>query len=336
MMSRKPTMEDVKNLAGVSISTVSRVINNSKPVSPDKRKAVEQAIEKLGYKRNELARSLVLKQSQTIGIILDDLEVEYMAQYVRGIDEIGKAYNFDLLLYSTFGDMETQKEAVEFLFSKQVEGIIVIAEHINSEILYTIKEYDIPYVLLDKYYNPDDFKTVTFEYKEAMQKMTEYYIENNHKKLLYLTKRGHDYSLEQKQAGFEKALESKGLTKQIFSVDTNTPEAAYRFMNDNVSYIHKQGITGVVAATDQLATGVLHYCYDHGINVPEDLSVSGFGNLGFTSLLRPSLTTVSMTYYDVGAIAIRLLIKELREDLPFKESVKLGYEIMLRETVKHL
>ncbi|MDO5026306.1 MAG: LacI family DNA-binding transcriptional regulator [Tissierellia bacterium] len=333
-MSRKPTMEDVKNLAGVSISTVSRVINNSKPVSPDKREAVLRAIEKLGYKPNELARSLVKKKSNTIGIILDDLGIEYMAQYIRGIDEVGKLYDYDILLYSTFGDKEVQKKAVEFLSSKQVEGIIVISEHINNEILYTIKDYEIPFVLLDKYYNPEDYRTVGFDYEGAMKAMTNLFIDYNHKNIIFLTVKSHDYSSDLKQQGFELAMSEKDLTRQIFTVKENSVDSAYNFMAENIDFIHKNGITGILASSDTLAVGVIHYCYDHGISVPDDLSVSGFGNMKFSSLMRPSITTVKMTYYDVGAIAIRKLIKELRDEEKFTESVSLKFELMQRETVK--
>lgn len=335
-MSRKPTMEDVKNLAGVSISTVSRVINNSKPVSPDKKEAVLKAIDKLGYKPNELARSLVKKRSNTIGIILDDPGIEYMAQYIRGIDEVGKLYDFDILLYSTFGDKEVQKKAVEFLSSKQVEGIIVISEQINNEILYLIKDYKIPYVLLDKYYNPDEFRTVTFDYEEAMAAMTNLFIENGHTNLMYLTVKSHDYSSDLKQAGFEKVMTEKSLTKHVFTVKKDSLQDAYNCVSENLNFIINNKITGIITSSDELATGVLHYCYDHGIDVPKDLSVSGFGNMRYSELVRPSISTVRMTYYDVGAIAVRKLIKELQEEEEFKESVKLKFELMIRETIKSI
>ncbi len=335
-MSRKPTMEDVKNLAGVSISTVSRVINNSKPVSPDKRDAVLKAIEKLGYKPNELARSLVKKKSNTIGIILDDLGIEYMAQYIRGIDEVGKLYDYDILLYSTFGDKETQQKAVEFLSSKQVEGIIVISEHINNEILYSIKEHDIPYILLDKYYSPKDYRTVSFDYHKAMYSMTELFIEKGHKNIIYLTEKSHDYSSDMKQQGFEDAMAKHGLTKQIFTVQGISTDSSYIFMNDNVGFIHKNNITGIICSTDLLATGIMHYCYDYGIDIPKELSVSGFGNSQYSSLIRPSLTTVKLTFYDVGAMAVRKLIKELKGEEALEESILLDSEIMLRETVNTL
>lgn len=333
-MSRKPTMEDVKNLAGVSISTVSRVINGTRKVSPEKTEAVNRAIQKLGYKPNELARSLVMKKSNTIGIILDDIGYEYMAQYIRGIDEIGKMYRYDILLYSTFGDFETQKKAVEFLSSKQVEGIIVISEKINNEILYSIKEYEIPYILLDTFYSPDEFKTVSIDYKEAMKSLTDYYAEKGHKNLCYVKTRGSFSASELKENGFNESVEKNSLEAFVFSVEDNLIENGYKFMENNINKLRNNNITGILAESDSIALGVLHYCYDNDIKVPDEFSVSGFGNTEISSLYRPSLTTVRLPYYDIGAIAVRVLIKMIGEELDFNQSVSLNHEIMKRDTVK--
>lgn len=333
-MSRKPTMEDVKNLAGVSISTVSRVINGTKKVSPDKVIAVNKAIEKLGYKPNELARSLVMKRSNTLGIILDDIGIEYMAQYVRGIDEVGKMYKYDILLYSTFGNLDVQKAAVEFLSSKQVEGIIIISEKINNEILYLIREYDIPYILLDKYYDTRENNTVTFDYEEAMKSMTNYHLEAGHDNILYLGVKSHDYSDDQKQNGFESAIKESGKNLFVANIEKDNIDFAYNYLVDNIKYIYDNKITSIVASSDKLALGVEHYCYDHGIKIPDDLSISGFGNSYYTTLVRPSISTIRLPYYDVGAVTVRMLIKVLRDEVEFKESINLNYELMVRDTIK--
>lgn len=335
-MSKKPTMEDVKNLAGVSISTVSRVINGTRKVSPEKTEAVNRAIKKLGYKPNELARSLVMKKSNTLGIILDDIGYGYMAQYLRGIDEIGKMYKYDILLYSTFGDFETQKKAVEFLSSKQVEGIIVISEKINNEILYTIKEYEIPYILLDTYYSPEEFKTVSIDYQEAMKSMTDYFYENGHKNVCYVKAKGAFSASEYKENGFLESVENNSLESFTFTVSGNTIEDGYKFIANNLNKIRNNQITGIITESDNIALGILHYCYDHGINIPEEFSISGFGNTEISRLYKPSLTTVRLPYYDIGAVSVRVLIKMIGEEMELKESVNLNHEIMKRETVKKI
>lgn len=113
-----PTIKDVAKLAGVSISTVSRVMNESKPVSPEARRKVLDAINKLDFKPNELARSLVMKKSNIIGVVVKDIGIHYMAQIIRGLEEIGRMYKFDILLTSTYGNQESEKKAVDFLVTK--------------------------------------------------------------------------------------------------------------------------------------------------------------------------------------------------------------------------
>lgn len=333
-MSRKPTMEDVKNLAGVSISTVSRVINGTRKVSPEKTEAVNRAIAKLGYKPNELARSLVMKKSSTLGIILDDVGYNYMAQYIRGIDEISKMYKYDILLYSTFGNFETQKNAVEFLSSKQVEGIVVISEKINHEVLYLIKDHDIPYILLDPYYNPEEVQTVSIDYKEAMKNMLDYVVEKNHKKIAYVKSKGAFNTTEQKEAGFEEAISGSNLDTWVYTTNENTLASGYEFMKNNLDKLRSNDVSVIVADSDQLAIGILHYCFENKIDVPNEFSVTGFGNSEISQLYRPALTTVGLPYYDIGAIAVRLLIKMIGGDKDVDKSVNLNYTIMKRDTVK--
>lgn len=335
-MSRKPTMEDVKNLAGVSISTVSRVINGTRKVSPEKTEAVNKAIAKLGYKPNELARSLVMKRSNTLGIILDDIGYSYMAQYLRGIDEIGKMYKYDILLYSTFGDFETQKKAVDFLSSKQVEGIIVISEKINNEVLYLIKEHDIPYLLLDNFYSPTEFKTVSVNFEEAMTSITNFAIDNNHRNIALLREKSTSASTDLKENGYIDAMTKKGLDTWVFSSTSDEIASGYAFIENNIKKIRDNNITTILCTSDDLALGILHYCYDNDIVVPEDLSVGGFGNRDFSSLVRPSLTTVRLPYYDIGAIAVRILIKVIKEEADFTETVNLNHEVLIRDTIKKI
>lgn len=335
-MSRKPTMEDVKNLAGVSISTVSRVINGTRKVSKDKTEAVNRAIEKLGYKPNELARSLVMKKSNTLGIILDDVGYSYMAQYIRGIDEVSKMYRYDILLYSTFGDFETQKKAVEFLSSKQVEGIIVISEKINNEVLYLIKEHEIPYLLLDTYYSTDENKTVSIDYKEAMKDMAKFIAEKNHKNVAYVKVRGSFNSTEQKENGFYEALDEANSNYWVYTAKEGTVESGYEFMKNNIDKIRANEVTAIMAENDEIAIGVLHYCYENGISIPDDFSVTGFGDTEISRLFRPALTTVTLPYYDIGAITVRLVIKIINETENIDKTVNLSHEIVDRQTVKEI
>ena len=129
-------------MADVSISTVSRVINDSKPVSPEARRRVLHAIEVLDYRPNEIARSLVTKKSNVIGVIVDDIGSSYVSKVLRGVEEVGRMYNYDLLISSSFGDLEAELKFVKLLAQKQVEGIIVISTALNQNLLINWKNQE--------------------------------------------------------------------------------------------------------------------------------------------------------------------------------------------------
>ena len=180
------TIKDVARLAGVSISTVSRVINDSKPVSPESRRKVLKAIDELNYEPNEVARSLVTKKSNIIGVIVNDIGKSYVSQVVRGIEEVGRMYNYDILLSSTYGDAEMETKYVKLLLQKQVEGIIIISEIYNEELMDFIENIKVPCIYINRYYIIRNiFPTVSISNREGAAKMTKYLVDQGHKDILY-------------------------------------------------------------------------------------------------------------------------------------------------------
>ena len=132
------TIKDVAKMADVSISTVSRVINDSKPVSPEARRRVLHAIDK----PNEVARSLVTKKSNLIGVIVEDIGSNFISQILRGVEEVGRMYKYDILLSSSYGDQESEMKFANLLAQKQVEGIIVISNLHNPKLEYKLEEIE--------------------------------------------------------------------------------------------------------------------------------------------------------------------------------------------------
>lgn len=332
----QPTIKDVAKLAGVSISTVSRVMNKSKPVSPEAERKVIDAINKLGFKPNELARSLVMKKSNSIGILVKDIGIEYMAQMIRGAEEIGRMYNYDILLSSTYGEIEQEKKAVDFLYRKQVEGVIIISEDIEAEIIVKIREYHLPYILLDRFYKSNDYHTVSINYRDAMAELTDAIIALGNQDILYM-KTNKNFDIGQyKLLGYEdsmKALQKEALT---FNVDQNSTNDGYEAAAEYDREHGLSNLSAVITETDDLAIGVINYCYDHDIQVPNDLQIAGFGGTKLGSIIRPRLTTVIEPYYDIGAIAMRKLTKILQDDEKMDETIYLPTQIAERESTKKI
>lgn len=308
----QPTIKDVAKLAGVSISTVSRVMNNSKPVSPEARRKVVDAINKLDFKPNELARSLVMRKSNLVGVIVKDIGIEYMAQLIRGIEEIGRVYKYDILLTSSYGDDKQVENSIDFLATKQVEGLVIITEDISTEILVKLRETRIPFVILDKYHNYKNIKTVKVDYESEENKLIHSLAEDGHEKILMIAGKEENVINESMIKGYEKAVGTE--KSYVLRIDGTSSDDGYNNAEKALDIIKKENITAVACVNDEIAIGFMNYCVDHGIRVPEDLSVVGFGDNQIASIYRPKLTTVSIPYYDIGAISIRALIKRIKNE----------------------
>ena len=331
-----PTIKDVAKLAGVSISTVSRVMNDSKPVSPEARRKVLDAIEKLDFKPNELARSLVMKRSNLIGVVVKDIGIPYMAQIVRGAEEIGRMYKYDILLSSTYGDLEQEKKIIDFMFTKQVEGIILISEDIEPEVIFKLKDQTVPYIQLDKFWNIKDVHTVQIDYKEAMINMINHIYDLGHKKILFVKENQDTEIGQEKLKGYRQACDDLKIEKIEISSEGVSVKDGYEAGDKIFEMKDSKDITCVSFSEDAQAIGFINYCYDNNKKVPDDISVSGFGDIPMTSIYRPTLTTVQEPYYDIGAVSMRTLVKVLKENKIINEKAILGSQIMKRESVKDI
>lgn len=330
------TIKDVAKMAEVSISTVSRVINDSKPVSPEARRRVLNAIDILEYRPNEVARSLVTKKSNLIGVIVGDIGNGYVAQIVRGIEEIGRMYNYDIVLCSSYGSAETEIKFVQLLRRKQAEGIILVSEIDNQEVVNQIDDFKLPFVYLNKYYNIDKSPTVSIDNYEATKVMMNYLSGRKHSNILYLTQeKDKNITIEAiKISAYEETMKSWGLEPIILNIDGRSIEDGYSAGPAVKKAIDENQVTAVFCCQDEIAIGLINYFYDNNIKVPEDISVVGYGDISLASIYRPTLTTIREPYYDLGAVAIRSLLKKLKGETTVEQTIRLPIQLLERESSK--
>ena len=333
------TIKDVAKMADVSISTVSRVINDSKPVSPEARRRVLHAIDVLDYKPNEVARSLVTKKSNLIGVIVEDIGLNFISRILQGLEEVGKMYNYDILLSSSYKDLKTEVKFANLLLQKQVEGIIVVSNMQNPTLEYKLEEAKIPHVLINNFYQVEKFQA-SIDFEKASKNMVELLMKKGHKKIASLAvKKDIDRTLERfKVKGYEKAMEEHNLKKVQLFVDGWQSENIEKEKEKIIKTIKEENITAIFTTYDTLAINLINVLYDNGIKVPEDVSVTGFGGGYLSSIYRPRLTTVKMPYYDIGAISIRQILKTIsnKEKEIKGEGVLLPIRILERESVKEI
>ena len=332
------TIKDVAKMADVSISTVSRVINDSKPVSPEARRRVLHAIEVLDYKPNEVARSLVTKKSNLIGVIVEDIGSNFISQILRGVEEVGRMYKYDILLSSSYGDPESEMKFANLLAQKQVEGIIVISNLHNPKLEYKLEESKIPYVVISNFYDIEKF-SATIDYEKASYDMVSYLISKGHKNIASLgIRKDIDRTFEKKKIeGYNRAMEEHGLKKVNMYVEGLGEEFVKSEEDTIIETVKKEKITAIFASYDTIAIHLINLLLDNNYKTPDDISVTGFGGSYISNIYRPKVTTVKIPYYDIGAVSIRKILKKIaKEDDNLAENVVLPSEILERESVKSL
>lgn len=333
------TIKDVAKMAGVSISTVSRVINDSKPVSPDAKRRVLHAIDVLNYEPNEIARSLVTRKSNIIGVILDDVLLSYVSEALRGIEEVARMYDYDILVTSTYGDLKKQERYIRLLLQKQVEGIVIVSEELNEGLIKVLSNINVPVKILNRYYRSNYFSAVTIDNKLEVKNITEFLINKGHKKILYLgSERKEGETVEiYKSAGYSEAMMNIGEKPTILTLMGKSDEAFMDISKIIKEKIENEGVTAVVVHSDEAAINLMNMLYDLGIKVPDDVSITGMGDIILSNYYRPRLTTVKEPFYDYGAITIRSLIKIIKkEEKETAERIILSARIIERESTRNI
>ncbi len=328
------TIKDVARKAGVSISTVSRVINNSKPVSNEIRQRVLKIIEETGYVPNPLARSLVTKKSQLIGVIVPDISDFFMGELLNGIEEVGKIYNYDIVLCNSYGEPDEELKYINLLKSKQVAGIIFVSWKMNQDHVDVIEKANIPAVYISKNASEFDVYSVSINNFEASYDMTKYLIENGNKKIAFMKSSVQDSIMDSdRYRGYEKALEESDIEidENLVKEGDATSESGYYLMSELIEA--KDIPDAVFASHDEIAVGVINCILDAGYKVPEDISVSGYNDIKLASLYRPALTTIKQPIYDMGAVSIRMIVKMINGEGLEDKKILLPYSLVERQSV---
>ena len=222
--------------------------------------------------------------------------------------------------------------------NKLVEGLIIISEDYNIELIDVMKKLKKPFLYLNRYNKSDRVYTVSLDNNLAIKDMMDYLIDKGHKKILYVSSNQEDsYSLEkQKKDSYLKITEDKGIYSSILNIDGYNVNNGYDVGGEVLQKIREDGVTAVFSSYSEIGIGLLNYFYDNDISVPEDVSVVGYGDIRISSLYRPRLTTLVEPYYDIGAVAIRKIIKDIKGEKNIDEDTYLPHVIFQGDSVKDL
>lgn len=326
------TIKDVAKKAGVGVGTVSRVLNEHPSVSDDIREKVLKIIEELDYKPNAIARSLKIKSTHTIGVIIPDISSAFYPEIVRGIEDVAKEYKYNIILLNTDLSREKEKEALNILKEKKADGILFISNTVNEKLKQEFKKTDIPIVLISTEDDKGEFYSVTIDNQKAAYDATIYLIKLGHKKIAMLAGEKDDPNAGVPRInGYKKALLENNIKideDYIFYGD-------YKFKSGFKNMLKilklKDMPTAIFAASDTMAVGAVSCAMQHGFNVPKDFSIIGFDGLELAEYFYPPITTIKQPRYEMGAKGMEMLISLINKEKVDKK-VLLGYEIIERKS----
>ncbi len=329
-----PTIKQVAERAGVSMSTVSHVLNGTHFVSPELTQRVLNAVQELDYRLNPVARSLAGGRSGVIGLMIPEVAVSYSGEILRGIDEELASAGYDLLLHTTHNQRVKEPVFVHTLAHGLTEGLLLLLPSDPNAYLAPLHNKKFPYVVID-HQGFDDFSptVVSTNWRGAFD-ATQYLIELGHRRIGFVAGASHTSSAHERLQGYRAALQQAGLpfdaelVREGFFLRTPSYEAALHLLD------LPDPPTAIFTANDVSAFGVIDAIHSRGLRFPDDVSVIGFDDIPEAAAARPALTTVRQQLVEMGRTAVRMLMEYITQPERPMQRVTLDTELIIRESCK--
>ncbi|WEG73355.1 LacI family DNA-binding transcriptional regulator [Vagococcus intermedius] len=337
----KLTIKDIANKAGVSITTVSQILNNKgSRFSEETRNKVLRIVAENNYKPDFFAKSMITKRSRTIGMIVPDVTDLFFSKLIEGVETYLNALGYMIILCNSKHSVELEKKSFEELMYRSVEGIIVATPNLLDPFIMEVclrKKKDIPVVLVDMGKNTrNEGKLIVEEYKGVHEGVS-YLIKQGHRKIGFLREVGDYYQLSERITGYLNCLED-------YNIPYNPAYIEECFLTIQGGYegtqklLHKSNreITALVCSNDQMAIGAYQAIYEAGLKIPEDISVIGFDDLETGKYLAPALTTIHQPVFDIGFSAAKFAVDAIENPYVRIPNKIFPTQLVIRESVKNI
>jgi DNA-binding LacI/PurR family transcriptional regulator len=329
------TRNDVARHAGVSTATVSYVVNNGpRPVSKEMRQKVLDAIKELGYQPSQIARSLKTKRSTTIGVIISDILNPVLSAIAKSIEDAILPMGYNMILCNSDEDPERELTFLRMLYSKQVDGIILLPTGKNIDFITTLGEkIKMPIVLIDRLIEGLTYDNVLFDNISGTYELTRHLINLGHRRIGLISLPGHLTPGRERKIGYENALLEAGydLDPGLFVEGSFIAYEGRRLVDTLLSINNPP--TALVVSSNRLLNGVLQYVKEFQINVPGDLALAVFDDIPYYQYYNPSITSIGADEVEFGRKAAQLLKDRIKceSECP-PQSIRIPCFLRVRES----
>lgn len=306
-------IKSVAKKAGVSVATISRVLNHPEAVAPETREHILSVMQSLNYTPNWFARGLKLNRTGVIALLIPEIiDLGYM-EIAKGVEDVAHQKNYNIMLCTTEEDRNKEKGYIENFIARKVDGIILVSSLLKKNDLMQIKKQDISVVLIGKNEELTGENLVYTDYISATGEAVRHMIEIGHQKIGMICGSRPKIENRDKLEGFQKTIMEEGLSYQPEHIVEEENSIEGGFLGASKLLNLKNRPEAIFVTSDIMAVGAMEKIKQEGLKIPQDVAVVGFDNLKISGFIEPKLTTVAKPMYRMGLIAARLLF-DLMED----------------------
>lgn len=316
------TLKDIAKEAGVSINTVSCALRDSARISDESKRKIKIIADRMGYTPNAAARSLRLKTTNVIGVIVTDLSNPVFGKMVKGIEAAIKEKAYSILIGNTDENGEMEQKAVSNMISKGVDGVIITPTQHDTRSLDMLRKANVPFILMGRKFKHYSANYVVCDDFRGGYLAGEYLIGKGHRNIIFINGPKHISSSQDREQGFVKALAGHRLTPQHIYYIMPEMHEGYRLMKQLLEA--RPDFTGVFCFDDYTAFGVMKAFKEGGRRVPDDIAVIGYDNTDFADMLDRGLTSVDFNEYRIGELAAEHIIEIIEKSSKSSKSGNSG------------
>lgn len=329
---KRVTIIDVAKEAGVSRQTVSRAVNNQGDIRAETRTRVLEAVKRLGYRPNRVARGMVTQRTHTVGLVLGDIANPFFPEVARGVQDVAQANDYHVFLYNTDNQREIEMQGLDSLEAQAVDGIILFSHSATQKDLQAFADRYRPVVLINRMLKHAHLSSIMVNDFRGAQLAVQHLAAQGHTQIGMLNHTDLWSSEVGRVKGFQQALQTLGLPlRDEWIVSTpSTLEGGYHATLALLTSYPQ--ITALFGYNDLLALGALRACHELGRQVPKSCAIIGFDDIHFASMVTPSLSTIRVDKYQIGQQAMQRLLMMIEQPKFRFLPIELDVELVVRES----
>lgn len=323
--------------AGVSVATVSRVLNHPEHVAPKTREKIEKIIKEAEYTPNWFARGLNFNKTGTIGLMIPHILNSVYMEIAKGVEDVAHQKDYIALMCNTERDEAKENRYLDQMIKRRVDGVIFICSSLEKDDFKALQEQNIPIVLIGEHKNGDGLHLVSIDCRQAAERAVTHLLESGHKEIAMLYGTEPEVENEYKVEGYRKALEKGDIPfrGEYLRAVENTIEGGYLGAKKLAEL--EEPPRAIFASSDYIAFGAMDALKDKKLRIPEDVAIVGFDNVRMSNLVEPKLTTIEVPLHKMGVYGARLLFDMIEGEEEGEEArtILLQHKMKIRKSCGH-